>query len=198
MQKQHAMQQPVITSTKNNQTKKRERSQSPSIVRKPIKKRPLIKCLPCGEYFFESEVKYRNHLKTLKHLNNCCKQLEEEEGIFLVETAFKNRINTFRINAMGPTDIPTFLSKIAEKVCALIRTRLNITSIKLGLELFAEYKKFLKEDDDHLTTDVKSFQVKHQAVTNSSNLEEIYREMCEKIQQKSEEFQVRFIFLLIR
>ena len=148
--------------------------------------------------------KFSSHLKSLSHKQNSCAEIEP--GVYLINSAFKRNIATYRIkydsqNEGAITDVPLFFSKIKDRVLKLIGMALRENSLKINFELFACYVNSTKENDDEtcIKNEVKSFNSKYEIVTTSTSLDEIYSHFFNALKTKSEEFEVsKFIILKYR
>lgn len=118
---------------------------------------------------------HRSQTSTPSHLKDC----------FVIETAFKNRIVSYRIPCLYQTlDYGDFMVSVKEKVTSLVHFYLQkYTTLKIGLELFGNY--FLKTTGEFT---VKSFICKFKVVTISTNFNEMYEEFMENLITKATEF----------
>uniref|UniRef100_V5G9B5 C2H2-type domain-containing protein n=1 Tax=Anoplophora glabripennis TaxID=217634 RepID=V5G9B5_ANOGL len=148
--------------------------------------------------------KFASHERSLFHKQNSCVEIEPD--IYLINSAFKRNIATYRIkcesqNDSTITDISLFFSKIKDKIIKLIATALRGTSLKINFELFACYVLSTKENDEEasIKNEVKSFNSKYEIVTTSTNLNDIYSHFYNVLKTKSEEFEVsKFIIFNIK
>lgn len=145
--------------------------------------------------------KFSSHQRSLSHKQNSC--VEIEPGVYLINSAFKRNIVTYRIkydsqNDSTITDVSLFFSKIKDRVIKLIAMGLRENSLKINFELFACYVVSTKEDDEEacIKNEVKSFNSKYEIVTTSTSLEEIYSHFYDVLKTKSEEFEVSKFILL--
>lgn len=158
----------------------------------PVKKRTFLSCKSCGEYFFENKLKYSGHLRSQQHLKTCCKELERQ-GVFEVQSAFKSKINVYRINVDEETvNISDCLMSLKERVQDLVKMNLSVLgACKFRIELFADYKKYAKNSgSQEYDVELKSFNTKYVIISEANNFDVVYEDLCEKIRIKSEEFQV--------
>lgn len=169
----------------------------------PLKKRKLdLSCITCKIYFFENKKSFTAHLRSTQHLDNSCKDYEGISGIKVIDSAFKNRLSTYRIDRpeeVNKIDIVKFLNVIKESVKKLLHSSLEkFTNIKVGFELFIEYEKWTlnSEDGDTIKNELKSFNSKYIVLCKGTNLEEVYGEMIEKMVVKSDEFQVSLFYII--
>lgn len=203
-QQQQRQQQP--NSSSNQRGEKKKNSDIHNTL--PLKKRKIeYKCDACNEPYFPSKALLLQHQRTHRHLNNCCREeYENIPGIKIIETAFKKRIATFRIDPETASaanneenillDIPKFFQNIKTKVLRLLESHIVLhKNIKIGFELFANYKKHEVVQSAAIPTattkiDLKSFNTKYESMNTGSNIEEVFNSFMEKIIAKSEEFQV--------
>lgn len=61
-------------------------------------------CAICEEYYFPTQVAYNRHLRSHKYINNLCQENSEMPGVSTVETMFKNRLVTLRIDPTANDD----------------------------------------------------------------------------------------------
>lgn len=146
--------------------------------------------------------KFSSHQRSLSHKQKSC--VEIEPGVYLINSAFKRNIVTYRIKYDGQndstiiTDVSLFFSNIKDRVINLIAMGLQENPLKINFELFACYVVSTKEDDEEscIKNEVKSFNSKYEIVTTSTNLDEIYPHFYNVLKTKSEEFEVsKFIIL---
>lgn len=111
-----------------------------------------------------------------------------EEGITLVQTAFKSRIASYRVTpSENCTDVVSFMNRLKDKVLKLVREQCKRNlSIKLNCELFGLF--YLESKD---LTDVKSFNTKNQIITSGTDLNEVYDGLTGDFDEKVSEFQER-------
>ncbi|KAK9727509.1 hypothetical protein QE152_g19144 [Popillia japonica] len=141
--------------------------------------------IECCSLSFINQRQYKNHLRSQTHAANTAQIFEQ--GVYKMQTSFKNRIASYRIVDSGTTDISTFLESIKTKVCKLIyNSILQLKSLKVQFELFAFYAKF-KNDEEHI--ELKSFNTKYVVVGESTILEDIFDKLADIIKTKSDEFQ---------
>ncbi|KAK9729047.1 hypothetical protein QE152_g16903 [Popillia japonica] len=139
----------------------------------------------CCNLSFSCRRQYRGHLRSQLHVSNNAQVLEE--GIYKTASSFKNRIATYRITDSGKADISTFLESVKLKTCKLIHDTISqLNSLKLQLELFAYYTKFINDEE---LIQLKSFNTKYVVVTVSTVLENVYDQLADIIKNKSDEFQ---------
>ncbi|KAJ8929999.1 hypothetical protein NQ314_017254 [Rhamnusium bicolor] len=139
------------------------------------------------------------HQRTVTHKQNC-DTIVLGDNIELIQTAFKNRIATYRIKHEDVTDlnstsVESFFQSIKEKVLLLIESVLKEqkSCIKIYFELFGWYMISTKEEEegkDEVRQEIKSFNSEYQTVSISTDLEELYTNFCDILKTKSEEFQV--------
>lgn len=111
----------------------------------------------------------------------------DDDCIEIIETAFKNRIISFRFMAHDNESLSysQFLSNKQKLMVDQIKKILHdCNSIKINLQTFGLYilpKKDAKEE-------VKSFNTRNQVVSNATDLNELLRQFFDKIGQKTQEF----------
>lgn len=143
-------------------------------------------CLDCNIPI--SKQCYRYHLRTNIHKKNCLLKTSFN-NIFIIATAFKERIITYRINpsCKDSSDMTPeyFLNDIVEDVKKLLNMcLLKHGSLKLSFELFANFK--LPTSDE---THMKSFNTKYVTVFKNTDLNNLYLETQNILINKLSEFQ---------
>ncbi|KAJ8940075.1 hypothetical protein NQ314_010909 [Rhamnusium bicolor] len=112
------------------------------------------------------------HQRTVTHKQNC-DTIVLGDNIELIQTAFKNRIATYRIKHEDVTD-------------------LNSALVESFFSLFGWYIISTKQEEegkDEVRQEIKSFNSEYQTVSISTDLEELYTNFCDILKTKSEEFQ---------
>ncbi|XP_028174001.1 uncharacterized protein LOC114362701 isoform X1 [Ostrinia furnacalis] len=132
--------------------------------------------------------KYRYHImRTNLHKSNCLLK-SEFNNIEIIATAFKNRIVTYRLNPTQEVEYLTpeaFLCEKQSDVLKVIEILLNKHNcIKINFELFVNFT--LPETN---AQQLKSFNTKYQVVYRSTDLNELYDDVVEKVKEKMIEFQ---------
>ncbi|KAJ8930352.1 hypothetical protein NQ314_016849, partial [Rhamnusium bicolor] len=159
----------------------------------PKEKSSLIFCKSCNLEI--ATEKFSSHQRSLSHKQNS--SVEIEPGVYLINSAFKRNISTYRIkydseNDGTITDISLFFSKIKDRVINLIAMGVQENPLKINFELFASYVVSTKKEDDDeacIKNEVKSFNSKYEIVTISRSLDEIYSHFYNVLKTKSEEFE---------
>lgn len=130
------------------------------------------------------------HSKTKRHKLLCVQNFDEEYAIYVVESAFKCHIITYRINGSSKVIDPAiFLKKIENKILKVIRTELKEnTCVKINLQLYCTYIQTVEEE---VVRDLKSFNTINVVSTKTSDLPAFYDNMTSLILFKCEDFQER-------
>ncbi|KAJ8933524.1 hypothetical protein NQ314_013959 [Rhamnusium bicolor] len=158
----------------------------------PKEKSSLIFCKSCNLEI--ASEKFSSHQRSLSHKQNS--GVEIEPGVYLINSAFKRNISTYRIkydseNDGTITDISLFFSKIKDRVINLIAMGVQENPLKINFELFASYIVSQKEDDDEacIKNEVKSFNSKYEMVTISKAWTKSIPIFYNVLKTKSEEFE---------
>ncbi|CAG9769728.1 unnamed protein product [Ceutorhynchus assimilis] len=141
----------------------------------------------CQECDLEiSRNRWVGHLRSLQHQANTCVEQEDEEGVELVKTSFKNRIATYRLaSTQDPTSVKDFLRHLEKKFIKLIEKNVQkFGHIKVGVELFG---RFLLQAKD--VEEVKSFNSKFQLVGIGLDLKKLFKQFSDITDKKCSEFQ---------
>lgn len=127
--------------------------------------------------------KFPGHLKTYSHKMNVCRP-DNVEGVELIQSAFKQRIASYKIRGDNEKNVDEFFQKNRRKIIKLLTTCLEqFPSVKIYFELFAEYVLLVKE-----LLDIKSFNTKNVIVTSASNLDAVLDDFVAIIKMKMSEF----------
>ncbi|KAJ8932313.1 hypothetical protein NQ314_014761 [Rhamnusium bicolor] len=156
----------------------------------PKEKPSLIFCKSCNLEI--ATEKFSSHQRSLSHKQNS--SIEIEPGVYLINSAFKRNISTYRIkydseNDGTITDISLFFSKIKDRVINLIAMGVQENPLKINFELFASYVVSTKrkmDDEACIKNEVKSFNSKYEIVTIPRSLDEIYSHFYNVLKTKSE------------
>lgn len=135
-----------------------------------------------------SKTYFRYHLRTNLHKRNCLLKTCFN-NVYVIATAFKERIVTYRINPSNKknTDITPeqFLNNVTEDVKKLIAMSLSKHgSLKLNFELFGNFKLPISDE-----THEKSFNTKYITVFKNTNLTDLYLETQNILINKLTEFE---------
>lgn len=124
------------------------------------------------------------HSRTIEHKNNSCKPLSD--GVQLMQSAFKNRIVTYRISGdREHTDYTAFFEDIKSKVISLIGEILRVQqTLKINMVVVGRY--FLQSQE--LVSD-KSFNTSNAVVTMANDLHDVYQSFVEVMKVQSTDFQ---------
>ncbi|KAH9640122.1 hypothetical protein HF086_016053 [Spodoptera exigua] len=150
----------------------------------------MYKCPYCNVKVASNELIV--HSRTKRHKLLCKQDDGEDYFTYVVHSAYKCRIITYRINGTSSLLTPElYLKTIAAKVNQLLQMEVESNKhIKVNLELFCTYI-ITKRDEDEVITDLKSFNTKNVHLQISSDLSSYYSETCANIMKKCEEFQER-------
>lgn len=143
----------------------------------------LTKCDKCQIIFPKN--KYRNHERTNLHKSNCLLRTEFK-NIQIIATAFKNRITTFRLNAMHNFLTPeAFFCDNLSETAKLIKISLRKHKcIKVNFELFAYFTL-----PNSAQQQIKSFNTKYNVILESTNLKEWCMDMAGVLKEKFSEYE---------
>lgn len=130
------------------------------------------------------------HSKTKRHKLLCIQNFDEDYAIYVVESAFKCRIITYRINGSSKVlDPAIFFNKIEDKILKVIKTELKENAcVKINLQLYCTYIQTVEEE---VVRDLKSFNTINVVITQTSDLSTFYDNMTSLILSKCEDFQER-------
>lgn len=133
-----------------------------------------------------SRHQYKYHLRTNLHKSNCLLK-SEYENVDIIASAFRNRIMTYRLNPSQKVEyltVEAFLQDNKSVICKLIDTALvKNHCIKMNFELFANFI-LLKTNEQQL----KSFNTKYETIFQSTDIDEFYSRLIDKLKQKLSEF----------
>lgn len=162
----------------------------------------MYQCEKCGRTF-ERELDFKLHQLYKSCERQKKRKLNEVEQtsssktarigkVKLVESAFKCRVATYRIDAPSDdvVDIETFLDSVKSECISEIESFMleGCKSFKLNMELFAYYIKPTVDAEDY---SLKSFNTKFEVITPTTDKQELFTRFFQKILKKSEEFQER-------
>lgn len=139
-------------------------------------------CIACDVTIPRSQISA--HQRTLAHKSKA--SVVVSHGVELIETAFKNRIVTYRVSSDNEhVDYSLFFAEIKSKVLDLISTILQVQqSLKINMVVVGRYFLPAKE-----VVDEKSFNTSNEIVTVGSELEDVYNSFVEVMKVQSTEFQ---------
>lgn len=145
----------------------------------------VVKCEKCDIILTKND--YQFHLRTELHKSNCM-IATNFENVYIINTAFKNRVMTYCIKCkIDPCITPEgFLYDCEKTVYRLVSDSLGKHKcIKIQFELFMFY--LLPKNDEK---QLKSFNTKFVIVSDSDELKELYEtKIIETIMKKSIEFE---------
>lgn len=141
-----------------------------------------IKCSHCNLHIAPEML--LSHRRSNLHKSKSL-QSSSYDGVFLLHSAFKGRIDSFQVPATRQTvDYNAFLDEVKEKVLRIIEDSIiKHKTLKINFELFGNY--YLKSTGEF---SVKSFNTKNEVVTVATNLGEFYNSMTEILITKAQEF----------
>uniref|UniRef100_A0A8D9A6V5 Uncharacterized protein n=1 Tax=Cacopsylla melanoneura TaxID=428564 RepID=A0A8D9A6V5_9HEMI len=128
-------------------------------------------CKTCNKFYS----KRRKHLTTTSHMRNSQKG---KEKCILINSAFKNGIQTFLIKNINYKSISSFLKKCCKKLFISQTSMLleENKSFKGGVYLKCHFKKIDCEDGEEFM-----FKSPNIIITVSVNLKEIWLSICESL-----------------
>ncbi|XP_063537662.1 uncharacterized protein LOC134747016 isoform X1 [Cydia strobilella] len=130
------------------------------------------------------------HLRSNKHKTKSNSIQEICDGVDLIQSAFRNRIATYRISAHNDQiscSIDIFLNSIRDQIKLLFNKSLQKhTCIKVNVELFGMFMLFKNN-----TQSMKSFGTKNKVLYQSYDFERYYDEVINSLKKKVDEFQER-------
>lgn len=145
----------------------------------------LIHCQKCQIQL--PKHKFRYHLRTNIHKTNCLLKTEFN-NIEIIATAFRNRIVTYRLNPTQEVEYLTPEAFLCEKQSDIIKViellLMKHDCIKINFELFTHFSLPKKNE-----LQLKSFNTKYEVVYRSTDLNELYETVIEKLKHKFIEFQ---------
>lgn len=133
---------------------------------------------------------YAAHLKTNKH-KTLSSVLYRSNNIEIIKTAFRSRIQSFKIKNLNEKEIlfDNFLKTSKGDVILLINEHMQIhNTLKVNVELFTIYEMI---KNDSINTDIKSFNTKYEIIDQSTDISETCNTWFSIIKTKSEEFNER-------
>lgn len=179
----------IVPSTSSRMKRKKSTKKMTSDNTKRLKiSSDRILCDPCQIQVHKSLM--HAHRRSNEHKHKCSVAYKQN-NIDVIRTAFKSRVNTYRVNNMisDELSIENFLKHITESVTMLINENLQThTSIKVNVELFGGY---MVEKGDEYKYDVKSFNTKNEIITLSTELNNVYKDWIHIIKTKAEDFNDR-------
>ena len=109
----------------------------------------------------------------------------QEEGVYLVNTSYKNRIATYRLlSKKDPISVNDFLANLREKIIALVRCQIErFGNVKVGMELFGRFLLQTKEVEE-----TKSFGSRFRGASQGTDLEELFDQFTTIIKRRFQEF----------
>lgn len=144
-----------------------------------------IHCEVCDVDIFKRF--YTAHLRTNKH-KSLTSVLYRSNNIEIIKTAFKSRIQSFKIKNLNENEIifDNFFKMIKDSIMILIEEHVKIhTAVKVNIELFCMYELCKNEE---IKTDIKSFNTKYEIISQSTSIDENCAKWFNTIKTKSDEF----------
>lgn len=124
------------------------------------------------------------HQRTLAHRRNCC--VSVSPGVERMESAFKNRIVSYRISSdREHVDYTAFFEEIKMKVMGLLEEFLHVEK-SLKVNMIAVGRYFLPTQE---TYSEKSFNTANQIVTLGCDLNDVYEGFVEEMKVQAADFQ---------
>lgn len=173
--------QPISTPTASGTSSTSKRS-STSNSNQPAKRSAIQKtCQVCNIDI--PAIAFTAHLNSLIHKNNVLTVIEGEDYV-IVESAFKQRLISYRFPNKSDSTVELFIQKVTSKLIHLIKIELEKhRNIRVNMELFAEYLLQVVEKSE-----VKSFNSKFIALHLGSDLNETVDNLFDVIKRKMCEF----------
>ena len=124
------------------------------------------------------------HERTLEHRSKSC--VSVGHGVQRIETAFKNRIVTYRITSENEhVDYTAFFDEIKSKVLQLLGEIVRVyKSVKVNMAAIGRY--FLPTQE---ITSEKSFNTANEIVSMGCDLDDVYRSFMEVMKVQTADFQ---------
>lgn len=145
-------------------------------------------CVPCSTSVEKN--KWIGHLRSNAHKTTVNSNKLLNDGVEVVESAFRMRIATYRISASNDQSlgsIDAFMNSIRDKIKRLLDNSLmKHTCVKVNFELFGMFLMF-KDNSQSM----KSFGTKNKILYRSYDFEALFCELVNCLKKKSEEFQDR-------
>lgn len=146
------------------------------------------------------------HSRTRRHKLLCCQEKDSDYAVYIIESAFKRRIISYRINGTSKIiDPKVYMLKIGGKIEKIIKLELQThKNIKINVELFCTFVKttttndHMDDDNDddsgggQVIRDLKSFNTKNVCLQeNAVDFPTYYEDIILHLSKKMEEFQER-------
>lgn len=140
-------------------------------------------CPVCSEKLPKS--KLGGHMRSSNHKKVIS---SSGEGIEKLQSAFKNRIASYRFSAKKHyTEIPQFFEDVRRKVFSVLEEYIQkFFCLKINVELFGQYVIEEKQ-----LSDMKSFNTNNRIITHSTDLMNVYNDFEQEILEKALTFQER-------
>lgn len=154
----------------------------------------MMKCASCNIDVITTF--YNSHLKSQLHKEAVLER--KEQGIEIIKSAFKCRINTYRFTGKTEhVDFNDFFNEIGDKFYKIVNEeRIKHNMVKINVELYGIY--MLPSED---TYEIKSFNTKNEICSISCDVMEMYENLKSTLITKAQEFQERdsgkFLMFLI-
>lgn len=130
------------------------------------------------------------HLRSNEHKRRNSSIQEISDGVELIQSAFRNRIATYRIssnNDLISSSVDIFMNSFRVKINTLLNKSLQKhTCIKVNVELFGIFMLFKNNSQS-----MKSFVTKNKILYQCFDFERYYDEVINSLKKKVEEFQER-------
>lgn len=149
-----------------------------------------LRCNFCNEDVLPH--RFLIHSRTKRHKLLCTQEKDSDYAVYIINSAFKCRIISYRINGSKTIlDPKVYMFKIAKKLENVLKVELEIhTNIKVNVELFCTFVKTNSEDG--VVRDLKSFNTKNVCLnggvvdfpTYFENVTSIILKKCEEFQER--------------
>lgn len=130
------------------------------------------------------------HLRSNNHKNNSNNVVHSSNGIDKIKSAFRNRLETYRISAVTEKDqssLQAFFDSLRIRVKLLLDQAIkNHKCVKVNFELFALFLLFKNDAQE-----IKSFGVKNSLLFSNYDFDTFFDDIVNRLLKKSCEFQER-------
>ena len=129
---------------------------------------------------------FSGHIRSSRHKARCLEKIQEADGVFKINSGFKNSIAQYRVEVEPDQDVTNALLSVENKLLDIISKMIQVNgTIKFSIELFGTFVKY--DVDNQLISHDKSFNTQQKIISLVDDFKRIYSEMADTVLEKTED-----------
>ena len=129
---------------------------------------------------------FTGHIRSSRHKARCLEKIQDADGVFKINSGFKDSIAHYRVDLEPDQDIANALMSVENKLLDIVSKMIQVNgTIKFSIELFGTFVKY--DADNQLINHDKSFNTQQKIISLVDDFKRIYSEMTDTILEKSED-----------